>query len=118
MSAESELYDLLTTAAGVTALVGAQVYPDLVPQGKEPPYVGFERVSTVPVATIHGTVLANEVAMTVACWAATRLAAEGLADAVDAAMLAAGHIYTARGAEIDEATNRVAATLDYLLLIQ
>lgn len=118
MSAESSLYAILAAAAGVTALVGSKIYPDLIPEEKDPPYIGFERISTEPVATIHGTVLAEDVGMVVACWAETRVAAEALADAVDAAMRAAGHIYTARGAELDEATGRLAARLDYLMLIQ
>ena len=118
MSAESTLYSILSTAAGVTALVSTRIYPDLVPEEKATPYIGFERVGTAPVATIHGTILADEVQMVIACWADTRLAAEQLADAVETAMTAAKEIYTARGSEYDEQTGRCAATLDYNLLIQ
>lgn len=118
MSAESTLYGILSTAAGVTALVDTRIYPDLIPEEKAAPYIGYERVSTDPVNTIHGTTLAQDVGLVIACWADTRLAAEALADAVETAMRAAGHLYTARGAEMDEATGRLAARLDYSLLIQ
>jgi hypothetical protein len=116
-SAETTLYSILSTAPGVTALVGPRIYPDLVPQGIATPYIGYERVSTAPVATIHGSILASNVGLVVACWADTRIAAEALADAVAAAMQAAGHLYSSRAAELDDATLRLAATLDYELLI-
>lgn len=116
MSAESELYSLLSAASGVTDLVGDCIYPDLIPEGKDAPYIGYERVTTTPIATIHGTVLGTDVGLVVACWAATRIQAEQIADAVAAAMQAAGHVYTGRGAELDEATGRLAATLEYTLL--
>ena len=60
MSAETQLYTLLTGAAGVTALVSTRIYPDLVPEDKDPPYIGYERVSTEPVTTLEGTVLASK----------------------------------------------------------
>ena len=118
MSAESTLYGILSAAAGVTALVGTRIYPDLIPEEKATPYIGFERISTVPYTTIHGTILSSDVDMMIACWADTRLAAEALADAVIVAMQDAGHLYISRGAEIDEATGRLAATIEYELLIQ
>jgi len=116
MSAESILYTILAADVGVTALVGTRIYPDLIPQGKAPPYIGYERVATDPIATIHGTILGTDAGMVVACWAETRIQAEQIADAVAAAMQAGGHVYTSRGAELDDATGRLAATLDYTIL--
>jgi hypothetical protein len=116
-SAETTLYSILSTAPGITALVGPRIYPDLVPQGIATPYIGYERVATEPITTIHGTILAQNARMMIACWADTRIAAEALADAVAAAMQAAGHLYSSRAAELDDATLRLAATLDYELLI-
>lgn len=116
MSAETTLYAILAGASGVTDLVGTRIYPDLVPQEKAVPYIGYERVGTEPIATIHGSVVAENVRLLVACWSATRLQAEQIADAVEAAMQAAGYIYAARGAELDETTGRLAATLDYEIL--
>jgi hypothetical protein len=117
MSAESEIYSILSAHAGVNALVDGRIYPDLVPLEKAAPYIGFERVGTRPVSTIHGTILGNDVQMVIACWANTRLEAESIADTVAVAMQDAGQIYTARGAELDDSSGRTAATLDYDLLI-
>lgn len=118
MSAESTLYTVLAADPGVIALAGDRIYPDLIPDGKVTPYIGYERVSTEPIATIHGTVLATDVGLVVACWADTRVQAEQLADSVALAMQAAGYVYSARGAELDAETGRLAATLDFTLLVQ
>jgi len=118
MSAESKIYSILAAAPAVVALVGQRIYPDLIPERVTLPYIGFERVGTDPIRTMHGTILADDCQMVVACWAATRTAAEALADAVAAAMQSAGELYDARGGELDEATGRLAATLDYSILIQ
>jgi len=116
MSAESIVYSTLSGAAGVTAMVGTRIYPDLVPEEKATPYIGYERVGTEPITTIHGTILANDVQMVIACWADTRVQAEAIADAVASAMATAGYPYAARGSELDEATERLASTLDYTIL--
>lgn len=116
MSAESILFSTLTADAGVAALVSDRVYPDLVPQNKQAPYIGYERVSTDPIRTVHGTVVASNVVLVVACWADTRSGAEQVADAVAAAMQAAGMTYAARGSEMDEASGRLAATLNFEIL--
>lgn len=111
MSAETQLYTLLAGAAGVTALVSTRIYPDLVPEAKDPPYIGYERVSTEPVTTLEGTVLASKAGMAVACWATTRVVAEQIADAVVAALAGTAWRYEGRGSEVDETTLRMAATL-------
>ena len=116
MKPEQAIVQLLEANGTVSAAIGTRIYPDLIPKEKDPPYIGFERVGTEPIATIHGTVVAENVRLLVACWSTTRLQAEQIADAVEAAMQAAGHIYAARGAELDEATGRLAATLDYEIL--
>jgi hypothetical protein len=54
--------------------------------------------------------------MVIACWADTRVQAEAIADAVASAMATAGYPYAARGSELDEATERLASTLDYTIL--
>lgn len=117
MSAESTLYGILSAAAGVTALVGTRIYPDLIPEEKATPYIGYERVSTEPAATLEGTILAEKIGITIACWADTRIAAEQLADAVRTAMIGSGWRAESRGAEIDESTGRLAATLQYSITL-
>ena len=117
MSAESTLYGILSTAAGVTALVGTRIYPDLIPEEKATPYIGYERVSTDPIGTLENTILSEKIGLMVACWADTRIAAEQLADAVRTAMIGSGWRAESRGAEIDEATGRLAASLQYSVSI-
>ena len=116
MSAESQLYALLSADAGVTALISTRIYPDLVPELKTPPYIGYERVGTEPIVAISGAALGQIANMTLACWSATRVEAEAVADAVVAALAGSNFIHLTRGAEVDEATGRLAATLDYQIL--
>lgn len=118
MSAEATLYSLLSAAPGVTALVSTRIYPDLVPEEKAAPYIGYERTSTQPIVAISGATLGEIVTLTLACWADTRIAAEALADAVTAALQTSVLTYVSRGSELDEPTGRSAATLDYQTLTQ
>ena len=111
MSAETQLYTLLSGAAGVTALASDRVYPDLIPENKATPYIGFERTDAQPVTTLEGTVLAWQTNMVIACWADTRLQANALADAALAALAGTAWQYEGSGTELDEATGRLAATL-------
>lgn len=46
MSAESQLYTLLTGTAAVTALVSTRIYPDEAPPGVTMPFVVYQRIST------------------------------------------------------------------------
>jgi hypothetical protein len=117
MSAEATLYSILSTAAGVTALVSTRIYPDLIPEEKATPYIGYERTSTDPVRTLEGTILSDRIGIMVACWADTRIAAEQLADAVRTAMIGSGWRAESRGAEVDESSGRLAATLQYSVSI-
>ncbi len=117
MSAESTLYSLLSGNAGVTALVASRIYPDLVPEEKTPPYIGYEQTGSEPVTDIAGTILARIPRFTIACWATTRIGAEAIADAVSSALANTDFTYLARNVEIDETTGRLASTLDYQILI-
>lgn len=102
MSAETELYDALTEAAPVAALVSARVYPDLVPQEQVLPAIGYARLTTEPIGTIHDSAPVMErVTLEVACMAATRTAADALATAAATALGAAGFRSVDRRAEID-----------------
>lgn len=116
-SAEATLYSILSAAPGVTAIVGNRIYPDLIPEEKATPYIGYERASTDSVGTLEGTVLAEQISLVIACWADTRIAAEQVADAVRTAMLGSGFKAETRGAEIDESTGRLAATLQYSITL-
>lgn len=116
MSAESTLYTLLTGNPGVTALVGTRIYPDIVPEGKATPYIGYERVATDPVAVMSGPAPAAIARITLACWADTRTAADAVAAAVVAAMVNTDFTHLASGSEVDEATGRLSTTVDCQIL--
>lgn len=112
MSAESSLYAILSTAAGVTALVGARIYPDVVPDQQAVPYIGYERVASTPAATLDGHVLAERVDIVIACWANTRVQASQIADAVRVALDLPDWRYAGAGTEVDVETGRLAATIN------
>jgi hypothetical protein len=102
MSAETELYDALTEAAPVAALVGARVYPDLVPQEQVLPAIGYARLTTEPITTIHSSAPVMErVTLEVACMASTRTGADALADVASVALGANGFRASDRRAEVD-----------------
>lgn len=102
MSAETELFDALTEAAPVAALVSTRVYPDLVPQDQALPAIGYARLSTEPVTTIHSSAPVMErVTLEVACMATTRAGADALATVSQTALAAAGFRAVDRRAEID-----------------
>lgn len=120
-SAETFTYATLSGAAGVTALVGsgaaARIYPDEAAQDAVLPLIVFDGDDADPVVTLNNTVSALRVPMNVTGWAATRLAAEALGDAVQAAMLAAGVPPAGRDKAFDPETNAYAAVLRFELWI-
>lgn len=117
MSAESTLYGWLDADAGLAALVGERIYPDVIPQDQPLPAVAFARTQTEPIATIHGTVPASFVGMQIQCWAATRAIAEQVADAVVAALLAHGEIFTARDVLFDADSGNFGTAIELRLLV-
>lgn len=116
MSAESQLYAILSADAPLSAMVEDRIYPDLIPEGVAIPYVGYERANADPLRTLEGTVLAEDVGLVIACWAATRVQANQIADAVRAALAGTAWRYESATAEVDEATGRLAATLQVSLI--
>jgi hypothetical protein len=89
MSAETSTYSTLSGAAGVTALVGTRIYPDVVPQEKALPAIAIARTETEFINTIHNAApLGSFVELEIWCMAETRTGAEAVADAVKAAFIA------------------------------
>lgn len=88
MSAETQLRAVLVADSAVAALVSTRVFADRAEQGAAQPFVVFGRVSTQPVQFLDGTVPRSQVSLDVQCWAATRAAADALADAVTTAIRA------------------------------
>lgn len=88
MSTETVLFALLAADAAVDALIADRIYPEVAPQDTSRPYVVYQRESTQPLYTIHGTLALQSVFMSLTCYAATRASAEDIADAVVVALAA------------------------------
>lgn len=102
MSAETTLYSTLSGAAGVSAIVAARIYPDVVPQDAALPCIGFARGETDYTTTIHATgPVAEDAVFEVSCMATTRSGADALAEAVIAACNTARHDVLARRSDFD-----------------
>jgi len=101
MSSETVLTAALKAAAGVTSLVAQRIYPDNVPQEQAPPYVAFTRSGTEYLSSIHGPILGEKASLEVWCMSSSRKDAEAIADAVQAASVAARFAPTGRRAEYD-----------------
>jgi hypothetical protein len=111
MSAETVLKTTLDAAAAVTALVSTRIYPDTRPQDDVLPAIVYARDGTEYVPTIHGTIALTRAQLSVACFAATRAAAEAVADAAQAAVLAARFNLINRGGDFDVDTRTHIVTL-------
>ena len=88
MSTETVLFALLAADAGVGALVADRIYPEVAPQDVDRPFVVYQRESTQPVYTIHGTLALQSVFLSLSCYAESRALAESIADAVITAVAA------------------------------
>jgi hypothetical protein len=112
MSAETAVYDALRLNAGVTAVIAQRIYPDLLAQEIVLPAVVYQRAGTDYVTTIHtNAVQATRVALEVWCLAATRVAAESLADLVELAIVLTGLRPVGRRPEFNPETETFAAVL-------
>lgn len=85
----SGLRTLLLATSGVTALLGTStdgVFAAHVPSGTQRPYVVMHGISGPGHHHLRGASAIENPLIQVECWAATSLAADGLADAVIAAL--------------------------------
>lgn len=101
MTAEQTLYSVLSSAAGVTALVGTRIYPDVAPQTASLPCVAFVREATEFITVIHGQVVGQVANIAIVAMADTRASSDAVADAIVAAASAQGIYPIARRAELD-----------------
>ena len=119
MSAESILYSTLAASPAVTALVGAgaaaRIYPDAMPEGAAYPVIVFSRSGTEYVVTLDGLKHGEFATLGIQCWGDTRAQADAVADAVEAALLAAGEIPEAREAGYDPETGLIATLMSVTL---
>ena len=85
MSAKTDFFAIISVNAGVIAQVGTRVYPDALPEKCIYPAIVFS-ARIVPIISISGAKLAEDIEIPCTCWAETRTAADAGADAADAAL--------------------------------
>lgn len=91
MSIKRGLYAWLNAQAGITALVGANIYPEIIPDqvfdaATKRPCLVFSRQSTERTRTFCGTIGLMASTFSIDCYARTYDDAEQLAQAVRAAL--------------------------------
>lgn len=88
---ETSLYEVLTTGAQISALVGDRMYPTRLPQGATLPALTYSRVSSVRQYTHSGPSGLDDARIQVTCWDTTYDGAKALATAVRQDLEAAGY---------------------------
>lgn len=105
-NAEEITSDALLAGTALAAIVGTDIWPDEMRQGKKPPAVTFERESSEPEYSLDNTLHATKVTMTVTGWAKTRTQALAIAQAAIEALAAVGQVHQSSNAayvpELDE----------------
>lgn len=76
----------LKATAGVTAIVGAKVYPMLAPQSVDLPYIVYEKTLDAPVNNANGTGSTSQKRYAIYCYATTYAGAQALGAAVQSAL--------------------------------
>lgn len=100
MSVEQQFRSLLVGYAPLVALVGSAVAQNAVPPQASRPYVAFT-AQHQPEYGLDNTLLADGVTITCECWADDAATADAVADAVQAALLAAGRVCSSRASTFD-----------------
>lgn len=122
---EEALVAALKADAGVTAAVGARIFPVGGRQGAEMPYATFQRVSTAGAAHMDGPSNLEWPRLQIDVWASTALAAMQAAEAINLALdgqalSGAGLDFYAtrqdqRGPAVDEETRNFGVSIDFYL---
>lgn len=119
---ERFVYHRLSTTAGIIALVGGRVFPDVAPTKTPRPYVTFQRISTPRIRDLQGPANLAYPRFQIDAWADSRDSAKQVIDAVRVAF--DGHSGSQSGvnvravsaqdesAEIDAETGLYRARLD------
>jgi hypothetical protein len=92
MSIETDLYTTLSNNSGVTALVGARIYPGLAPESIAKPYLVYELVFGERLNTITGVDDATRKRIQINCHASTYASSKSVSDAVEAALEGDGYL--------------------------
>ncbi len=111
---ETTLYDTLAADTGVSALVGARIYPMLRPPADPLPAVVYQRIATDPAKDLGGDTGIDAVRIQVACWSATYAGAKALGAAVRAAVTGAAAMKATTEMDLDDRDND---TGDYRVLL-
>lgn len=82
MSIQSAVYERLTTHSGTAALVGARVYPQVLPQTPTYPAITYQRVSGGNMQSLAGPTGLGHPRVQIDCWAKTQAAVLALAKQV------------------------------------
>jgi hypothetical protein len=112
MSAETELYAVLSGSAGIGALVSTRIYPDAIPEDQALPALVFARTGTESIIALDGSKIAETARLSISAWATTRTSAEAIADAVETALDTALHPAENRVSGFDGELGLFAATLE------
>lgn len=96
MSIESSLFTALSTNVGLSALIGARLYPDVIPQGATLPCVVYQRISTPRFQVLGSTqaVAVSRPRIQFSCWAGTAAGALAVCAALRTALLATSYAVT------------------------
>ena len=86
MSLETGLYTALTGDAGVSALVGTRIYPEIMPQGVTYPAISYQRISTTRTNMLSGVDDFTQVRVQVDCWDDSYSGVKALSAAVKSAI--------------------------------
>lgn len=83
---EADLLAVLEANVGVSALVGARIYPMILPQRVTLPAIRYQVISTIPQPTHNGASGLRQYRIQLSVHAATYSAAQAVAEALHAAL--------------------------------
>ena len=101
MSAETDLYAVLSGYAQLTALVSTRIFPDAIPEDKALPAVVYGNEGETPEVCLNNDITATATRFRIAAWGTTRTAAAAVGDQIVAALIADGVPYDNRFSGFD-----------------
>ena len=113
MTPEEILHAALVGDAAVSALVGRQVFADVIGQGAERPVIVYQRAGTEPQTTIHGVQYGAFVDILVVIHSAERDEADAIAAAVTAALSSAKFWQTKQSGGFEPEINAKSVAVQY-----
>ena len=102
-SIETDLYDTLKSDAGVSALIGAKIWPHIADEGTAAPFLTYQMVVGTPYNIISRTTALEKKRIQINCWSDSYAGAQTLAEAVKTALNSDGHLALEIENYVDEA---------------